>query len=58
MTTLRDARKNDKLPEFIAHREAEGQPEGCEHKFNRVLQAMAQSSKSGRETLKRDRSGD
>lgn len=58
MTNLYEARKYGKIDHFVAHREADGQPHGDEHKFSRVLQAMAQSSKSGRETLKQGRSGD
>ena len=56
MTTLREARDNGKLDQFIAEREAEAAPAGDAKAFNRTLAAMAESKKAGPKASKRDRS--
>ncbi len=43
MTTLKQAREQGKLDQFIKEHEAD--PEGDEEAFNRAVQAMAQKSK-------------
>ena len=57
MTTLREARETGKLDQFIAEREAEAKAVGDPKAFDATLKAMAQTSKSARETLKQRRSG-
>lgn len=44
MTTLRDARNQGKLDQFIAEHEAD--PPGDEAAFNRAVEAMAGKSKA------------
>ncbi len=47
MTTLKVAREEGKLDEFIAEREAEAKPKrGDADAFNRAVEAMAQTSKA------------
>lgn len=58
MTTLRQARQEGKLAEFIAEREAEAAPDGDEAALNRTLAAMAGTSKAVPVTSKPDRSAD
>lgn len=53
MNSLREARDKGKLDEFIA--EHEGDDPGDADAFNRTLTAMAETSKSAQETLKRRR---
>lgn len=44
MTTLKQAREKGKLEEFIAEREAEGQPPANRKAFNETVKAMAEKS--------------
>ena len=55
-TTLSEARKTGDLASFIAEREAEGSPPGCEAKLNRALASMARTSKEAPAASKRRRS--
>lgn len=57
MTTLRKARDDGKLDQFIAEREAEGAPAGDEKAFNRALSSMAGKSKAVPGASKPGRSG-
>ena len=57
MITLRKAISEDKLDQFIAEREAEAKAVGDPKALDATLKAMAQTSKSARETLKLRRSG-
>lgn len=45
MTTLRKAREEGKLEEFVAEHEADAKP-GNEAAFNRAVTSMAQTSKA------------
>lgn len=55
-TTLRKARDEDKLDQFVADHDADAP--GDEGAFNRALASMAGKSKPARETSKPDRSDD
>ena len=44
MVTLKQAREAGRLDEFIAEREAEGQPAGDKPKFDETVKAMAEKS--------------
>ena len=57
MTNLREARDTGKIEQFIAEREAETKAVGDPKAFDATLSAMAQTSKSARETLKQRRTG-
>lgn len=46
MVTLRQAREDGKLDEFIAEREAENRDPGDEAAFNRAVEAMARTSRA------------
>lgn len=46
MITLKQARDQEKLGDFIAEREAEAAPDGDEGALNRTLAAMAGKSKA------------
>lgn len=52
MTTLRKAREEGKLEEFVAEREAEAKP-GNEAAFNRAIASMARTSKAVPEASKK-----
>jgi hypothetical protein len=56
MTTLREAREQGKLGQFIAEREAEAK--GDQKAFDATLKAMTGTSKSAPGTSKRRRSAD
>ena len=58
MTTLRKALAEGKLDQFIAEREAEAAPPGCEDRFNRAVASMAGTSKAAPGASKRRRSAD
>lgn len=53
MTTLREAREQGKLDQFIAEREAEQSAPGDKAAFNRALASMAGKSKAAPATSKR-----
>ena len=55
MTTLKEARDNGKLAEFIAEREAEAAPAGDQNALNRTLAAMAGKLKAVPATSKPER---
>ncbi len=56
MVTLRKARDEGKLDEFIKEREAEASREGDEDAFNRGLRSMAgKSSEAPKASPRRDR---
>ena len=57
MTTLRQARQEGSLDKFIAERDSEAKAAGNPKAFDATLKAMAQTSKSARETLKQRRCG-
>ena len=44
MVTLKKAREAGRLDEFIAEREAEGQPAGDKRTFDETVKAMAEKS--------------
>lgn len=48
MTTLKQARDQGKLEEFIAEREAEAQPKGDAKAFDKTVKAMAGKSAKAR----------
>ncbi|MDB5696683.1 MAG: hypothetical protein JWN21_2226 [Sphingomonas bacterium] len=58
MTTLKEAREQGKLAEFIAEREAEQAPDGDEAAFNRALVSMARTSKEAPAASKPERADD
>lgn len=54
MTTLKQAREQGKLEEFIAEREAEQTKRGDAKAFNRAVEAMAGKSKAAPKASTKD----
>lgn len=58
MTTLKQAREQDKLDQFIKEREAEAKTKGDVEALNRGLHSMAGKSKEVPQTSSRPARGD